>query len=352
MNKKNIRLTQLASSAGWAGKLSQGELKGILSKLSSIETDDNILLDHKTGDDAAIYKIDSQISLVLTLDFFAPIVDDGYTYGEIAAANSLSDVYAVGGKPVVALNIAAFPRNLPKEVISSILEGGFSKAKEANTSIVGGHTIDDNEPKYGLAVTGFVKTGKQITNALAKTGDLLLLTKPIGTGIITTALKNHKNFLKQNDLNIAIDSMKKLNNLASDAMNLYNIKSATDITGFGLLGHLDQMMKSSNKSAIIWNNKIPVFSGSKDLLKKDIYPAGTIRNLEYVEKYIDFPSNLSPIEKKLLADPQTSGGMLMAVPEKNLNKVTDFLENNDSKKIEIIGEITEQKNYSISIHKS
>ena len=146
--------------------------------------------------------------------------------------------------------------------------------------------------------------------------------------------------------------MKKLNNLASDAMNLYNIKSATDITGFGLLGHLDQMMKSSNKSAIIWNNKIPVFSGSKDLLKKDIYPAGTIRNLEYVEKYIDFPSNLSPIEKKLLADPQTSGGMLMAVPEKNLNKVTDFLENNDSKKIEIIGEITEQKNYSISIHKS
>ena len=309
-------------------------------------------MDHKTGDDAAIYKIDSQISLVLTLDFFAPIVDDGYTYGEIAAANSLSDVYAVGGKPVVSLNIAAFPRNLPKEVISSILEGGFSKAKEANTSIVGGHTIDDNEPKYGLAVTGFVKTGKQITNALAKTGDLLLLTKPIGTGIITTALKNHKNFLKQNDLNIAIDSMKKLNNLASDAMNLYNIKSATDITGFGLLGHLDQMMKSSNKSAIIWNNKIPVFSGSKDLLKKDIYPAGTIRNLEYVEKHIDFPSNLSPIEKKLLADPQTSGGMLMAVPEKNLNKVTDFLENNDSKKIEIIGEITEQKNYSISIHKS
>ena len=217
---------------------------------------------------------------------------------------------------------------------------------------MGGHSIKDDTPKYGLAVTGFVKTGKQITNALAKTGDLLLLTKPIGTGIITTALKNHKNFLKQNDLNIAIDSMKQLNNLASDAMNLYNIKSATDITGFGLLGHLDQMMKSSNKSAIIWNNKIPVFSGSKDLLKKDIYPAGTIRNLEYVEKHIDFPSNLSPIEKKLLADPQTSGGMLMAVPEKNLNKVTDFLENNDSKKIEIIGEITEQKNYSISIHKS
>jgi|TARA_Y100000031_G_C8191965_1_gene371823 selenide,water dikinase len=309
-------------------------------------------LDHKSGDDAAIYKIDDQLSLVLTLDFFAPIVDDGYTYGEIAAANSLSDVYAVGGRPVVALNIAAFPRDLPKEVASSILEGGFSKAREANTSIVGGHTIDDKEPKYGLAVTGFVKTGKQITNALAKTGDLLILTKPIGTGIITTALKNHKNLLNQNDLNIAIDSMRRLNNLACDVMNIHNIKSATDITGFGLLGHLDQMMKSSNKSAIIWNNKIPFFSGSKDLLKKDIYPMGTIRNLEYLEKYIDFPSDLSDIEKKLLADPQTSGGMLMAVPEKMLNNVSDFIENNDSKKVEVIGEVTEQKNYSISVHKS
>ena len=321
-----------------------------MSKLSHVHhNDENILLDHKTGDDAAIYKIDERLSLVLTLDFFAPIVDEGFVYGEIAAANALSDIYAVGGKPIIALNIAAFPRDLPIEIISSILEGGLSKAKEANTAIVGGHTIEDKEPKYGMAVTGFINTGEQITNSQAMTGDILILTKPIGTGIITTALRNNKDLLDQEYLDNAIASMTQLNNIASKAMNLFQVKAATDITGFGLLGHLHKMMIESKQSAIISENKVPILKGARELVEKNIFPGGTTRNLEYVKDYVDFSRDLTMEHKNLLADPQTSGGILMSVKESKVNELSNYLNDNGLKDHKVIGEITDKKDSTIKV---
>jgi len=289
------------------------------------------------------------LALVLTLDFFPPIVDDPFTYGEIAAANALSDVFAVGGTPIAALNIFGFPSQLPLETASSILEGGASKAGEANTPIIGGHTLEDEEPKYGLAVTGVIKPEKQITNSNASTGDLLVLTKAIGTGVITTALKNAPNMLDRNDLDAAIFSMTTLNNSASKCMISSAIQTATDITGFGLLGHLHKMMKTSDQSAIIWNDKIPVLNGTRDLIKKNIHPGGTLDNLESVKNFVNFSSDVTTFDKKLLTDPQTSGGILMSVPENKLTSLLKLLEDEGSLVNQVIGEVINKADSSILV---
>ena len=273
----------------------------------------DLLVGFEHGDDAAVYRIDEHVALVLTVDFFAPIVDDPFTYGAIAAANSLSDVYAVGGRPITALNIAAFPRSLPSEIPSEILRGGAAKVAEAGAIIVGGHTVDDIEPKYGLSVVGLVEPGRQVQNSTAESGDVLVLTKPIGTGVVTTALKNGK--AVGDVLDAAVDSMLRLNRDAAEAMLAASANAATDVTGFGIVGHLMTMMNASKTTGRLRRSALPVLPGVVELLSDGIAPGGTHRNLESCAESVKWVDGVTDIDQLLLCDPQTSGGLLISLPE-------------------------------------
>jgi selenide,water dikinase len=300
-------------------------------------TDPNVLVGTETGDDAAIYRIDDRVALVLTNDFFAPIVDDPFDYGQIAAANALSDIYAVGGTPITALNIAAFPRDLGPNVIAKILEGGQAKAEEAGILIIGGHTVDDKEPKYGLAAVGIVTPGQQITNANSQPGDVLILTKAIGSGFITTAGK----FGTAPDESIAaaVKSMATLNKGAAVAMQEVGVNAATDVTGFGLLGHLAQMMKASGTSATVNWSAIPFLPGALDLAHAGSTSGGTRRNMESLEGRVVYGEGITEFEFMVLADAQTSGGMLISVPEERSEALIKCLIANQTPYNEIIGRI-------------
>ena len=298
-----------------------------------------MLVGTETGDDAAIYRVDERVALVLTNDFFAPIVDDPFDYGQIAAANALSDVYAVGGKPITALNIAAFPRELGPDVIAKILEGGQKKAEEAGILIIGGHTVDDQEPKYGLAVTGIVTPGEQITNANAQSGDVLILTKAIGSGFITTAGK--AGTAPVDSIATAVESMATLNKGAAEAMIEVGVNSATDVTGFGLLGHLSQMAKASGVSATIRWSDIPLLPGALDLARAGSVSGGTSRNMEELEGLAILEDGVSEFEFMVLADAQTSGGMLISVPEERSKELIKNLVANHTLYSEVIGSITD-----------
>jgi selenide, water dikinase len=302
-------------------------------------TDPNVLVGTETGDDAAIYRIDDRVALVLTNDFFAPIVDDPFDYGRIAAANALSDIYAVGGRPITALNIAAFPRELGPDVIAKILEGGQVKAEEAGILIIGGHTVDDKEPKYGLAVTGIVTPGEQITNANAQPGDVLILTKAIGSGVITTAGK--AGTAPEESIQAAVDSMATLNKGAADAMIEVGVNAATDVTGFGLLGHLSQMMKASGTSAAMNWSQIPLLPGVLELAKAGSVSGGTARNMEALAGLVNREDGISDIEFMVLADAQTSGGMLISVPEERSASLVKSLVANETLHSVIIGKVFE-----------
>ena len=298
-----------------------------------------MLVGTETGDDAAIYRVDERVALVLTNDFFAPIVDDPFDYGQIAAANALSDVYAVGGKPITALNIAAFPRELGPDVIAKILEGGQKKAEEAGILIIGGHTVDDQEPKYGLAVTGIVTPGEQITNANAQSGDVLILTKAIGSGFITTAGK--AGTAPVDSIATAVESMATLNKGAAEAMIEVGVNSATDVTGFGLLGHLSQMAKASGVSATIRWSDIPLLPGALDLARAGSVSGGTSRNMEELEGLAILEDGVSEFEFMVLADAQTSGGMLISVPEERSKELIKNLVANHTLYSEVIVSITD-----------
>ena len=273
----------------------------------------DLLVGFENGDDAAVYRVDDRVALVLTVDFFAPIVDDPYTYGAIAAANAISDIYAVGGKPVTALNIAAFPRTLPSDVAPEILRGGAAKVAEAGAIIVGGHTVDDEEPKYGLSVVGVVEPGRQVQNSTAQPGDVLVLTKPIGTGVVTTALKNGR--VADDVLDAAVESMLTLNREASEAMVAAGAHAATDITGFGIVGHLMTMMRASATTARLRRSSLPIFSGVVELLEEGIAPGGSHRNLESCSDSVSWSDGITEIDKLLMCDPQTSGGLLISLAE-------------------------------------
>ena len=273
----------------------------------------DLLVGFEHGDDAAVYRIDEHVALVLTVDFFAPIVDDPFTYGAIAAANSLSDVYAVGGRPITALNIAAFPRSLPSEIPSEILRGGAAKVAEAGAIIVGGHTVDDVEPKYGLSVVGLIEPGRQVQNSTAQSGDVLVLTKPIGTGVVTTALKNGK--AVGDVLDSAVNSMLRLNRDAAEAMLTAGANAATDVTGFGIVGHLMTMMNASKTTGRLRRSALPVLPGVVELLSDGIAPGGTHRNLESCAESVKWVDGVTDIDQLLLCDPQTSGGLLISLPE-------------------------------------
>jgi selenide, water dikinase len=296
-----------------------------------------VLVGTETGDDAAIYRIDDRVALVLTNDFFAPIVDDPYDYGQIAAANALSDIYAVGGRPITALNIAAFPRELGPDVIAKILEGGQDKAEEAGILIIGGHTVDDKEPKYGLAVTGVVTPGEQITNANAQVGDVLVLTKAIGSGVITTAGK--AGTAPEESIAAAVKSMATLNKGAADAMIEVGVNSATDVTGFGLLGHLSQMAKASGVSARLKWSDIPILPGALDLARAGSVSGGTARNMEALEGKAILGEGVTEFEFMILADAQTSGGMLISVSADRLDALIKSLDKNQTLYSSEIGHI-------------
>ena len=308
----------------------------MLRQLPTI-TDPNLLVGISTGDDAAVYKMNEDMAIISTVDFFPPIVDDPFKFGEIAATNALSDVYAMGGKPIIALNIVGFPVDLPHDILGEILKGGASKAEEAGVLIVGGHTVDDAEPKYGMSVTGVVNPGKQVTNAGAQPGDALVLTKPIGTGIITTAGKQER--VSAETLGRAVAIMGELNRKASEAMMHVGVNACVDITGFGLLGHLRLIAQGSGVSAKVSVDAIPVIEGVSELLDMGIAPGGTHRNLESLDGVVDWHANITELTKILLADAQTSGGLLMAVAPDKLDALLNALADAGVETRAVIGEI-------------
>ena len=275
---------------------------------------------------------------MLTVDFFPPIVDDAYTYGAISAANSLSDVYAMGGRPVTALNIAAVPEDLPSEIFAQILKGGAEKAAEAGIAIIGGHTVTDDEPKYGMAVTGYIHPDQIVSNASARPGDKLLLTKPIGTGIISTAGKAQE--APEDVLANATEVMATLNRGAAEAMLEVGVNAATDVTGYGLIGHLTEMARGSGVSATIARSAIPVFPGTLDLLSQGFAPGGTHRNLAGVADTTRWADALTDDDKLLLCDAQTSGGLLIAVPADRADELVAAVEASGAPTADVIGEIT------------
>ena len=302
-------------------------------------TDPDLLVGAATGDDAAVYRLSDDLALVQTVDFFPPIVDDPFAFGEIAAANAVSDVYAMGGRPLLGLNIVGFPSDLPKDILGAIVRGGASKAAEAGVVIGGGHTIDDAEPKYGMAVTGLVRPGEQVTNAGAKAGDSLVLTKAVGTGIITTAGKSRK--VSAGALAGAVGSMSSLNHEASHAMTEVGVNACVDVTGYGVVGHLLGMLTASGVAARISASAVPVLDGALELLAQDIAPGGTRRNLESADRLVDWGPVTGERTRLLLCDAQTSGGLLISVAPDRRDALLERLERRGVETRAVIGEIVE-----------
>lgn len=291
-------------------------------------TDPNVLVGTNTSDDAAVYKLNEDTALVCTTDFFSPMVDDAHAFGQIAASNSLSDVYAMGARPLFAINLLAYPSSrLPSEQLAAMLKGGSDKAQEAGISIIGGHTVDNPELKYGLAVVGTVHPQKIWTNSQAQPGDVLLLTKPIGSGIITTAFKNGK--CPPESLERVTETMRELNKIPAETIINSDLKvnACTDVTGFGLLGHLYEIAAGSSLEAQISLVNVPVIEGASELLNLGFVPGGTKRNLEYLEEHLLCDASIDKNDKLLLADAQTSGGLLFSIPETEVKTAKELLIN-------------------------
>ena len=318
----------------------------VLSKLPMVAHPD-LLVGSATGDDAAVYRLDDHTALVVTVDFFTPITDDPYEFGSVAAANSLSDVYAMGGRPLVALNVVGFPAALAAEMLGDVLRGGYDKAAEANCLIVGGHTVDDNEPKYGLSVVGLVEPGKQVSNAGAQPGDVLVLTKPIGTGIITTGCK--AGVAPPGSVEAAVETMATLNRAASEAMMEVGVNACTDVTGFGLMGHLTAILRASGVSGQINRSQVPVLPGANELLEQRVAPGGTHRNQAGVEDYVDWNESLTENDKLLLCDAQTSGGLLISVPENRLTPLLESLESHGVTTRAVVGSVSDGTPGKVSV---
>ena len=334
-----VDLLQMVESGGCSAKISPKQLEEILKYLP-LPKDPNILVDIDTHDDAGVYKVNDDLALVLTTDFFPPVCSDPYEFGQIAAANSISDVYAMGGDPVLALNIMMFPAaKLPMEAYAEILKGGFDKASEAGVRIIGGHTLDDYPPKYGLAVVGYIHPMKIITNAGARPGDSLILTKPIGTGVI---LAGHRlGMVSDDNLAEAKRLMKLLNKTGAEVMKRYNIRGATDITGFGLAGHALKMAKASKVSLIINMKEVPLIGNSYQLIDDGCIPGASFRNLDYAEKDIDFASDLDYNLKMIAFDAQTSGGLLFSAPSEKVENILEDLKTAGLPESNVVGSVIE-----------
>lgn len=302
--------------------------------------DPRLLVSGATMDDAGVYRLTDELALVQTVDFFTPMVDDPYLFGQIAAANALSDVYAMGGKPLTAMNIAAFPVNtMDLGILRDIFRGGADKLKEAKTLLVGGHTIEDQEPKYGLSVTGIVHPEKIWTNRGGKPGDSLVLTKPLGTGIISTAIKGE--MAGRESVEEAVRFMTTLNNAAAEAAAQVGVHACTDVTGFGLLGHLYEMMTPEIGFEIIWP-QVPLMAGTKDYASWGLVPGGARRNLKYLHDAVEREKGISDIAMDILADPQTSGGLLLAVSSEKAQALVAALHERGVAAAQVIGYVTDK----------
>lgn len=307
-----IKLTKLAECAGCGAKVGAGELAKLLEGLD-VRRDPDLLVGFDKSDDAAVYKVSDDLAIVETLDFFPPIADDPYTYGAIAAANALSDVWAMGGEPKVALNIMAVPEDMPKDVVHQILRGGYEKVYEAGASIVGGHSIYDEEPKYGLSVTGFVDPVSMWTNAGAKEGDVLVYTKPLGIGVVVTAAKG--GLATPEQLALAEEAMMRLNRWPHDVAleGGFTVDAATDVTGFGVMGHLLEMAQGADLACEVDAGAFDVLPGALEAARLGLLPAGTYRNRHFAEDFVDGgDTELALLD--LLFTPETSGGLLFSVP--------------------------------------
>lgn len=346
MAKEQVRLTELSQSSGWAAKIGPEDLAQVLCNLPKFSSD-KLIVGLETSDDAAVYKLDNEKAIIQTLDFFTPIVDDPYMFGQIAAANSLSDVYAMGGDPIIALNIVGFPTCLGMDILSDILRGGADKVKEAGAILVGGHTVEDAEPKYGLSVTGLVHPEKVLANSSAKVGDVLVLTKPVGTGILNTCIKAE--MLDEKLMARSIEVMAYLNKTAADGMKTVNVNSCTDITGFGLAGHAYEMADGSNVTIKLDYSKIPVIEGCEENAKMGLVPAGTYKNRDYIAgKYI-IDEKLDKVVEDVIFDPQTSGGLLVSLPKEEAEKLMEYYSEHLKSEFAIVGEVVEKEEYALVV---
>jgi cysteine desulfurase NifS/selenium donor protein len=336
----DIKLTQYTQGLGCACKLRPAVLEEVIKKIPLAFSTPNLLVGYETSDDACVFKIDESLAIVSTLDFFTPIVDNPYEFGAIAAANSLSDIYAMGAKPLYALNIVAFPSNrLPLRVLENILKGAADKAAEAGIPITGGHTIDDIEPKFGLAVTGIIHPNKILRNYGAKPGDQIILTKPLGTGILSTALK--QGLLSISTKEILLKNLLALNKKAAEIMISFPVTACTDVTGFGLLGHLLEMCKPNHLGARLRRNTIPLLPEVETLAMAGIIPGGSKENLEFVKNDVVFIENISLALQYIYSDAQTNGGLLMAIHREKAQDLLDALHEAGILEASLVGEFTD-----------
>lgn len=328
------RLTELSKTSGWAAKIGPETLSKILNKLPKMHND-NLIVGIETSDDAAVYKLSDDLAAIQTLDFFTPVVDDPYTFGQIAAANSLSDVYAMGGKPTVALNIVCFPNCLNIEVLGEILKGGADKVIEAGAVVIGGHTVSDDEPKYGLSVMGIVHPDKVLKNYGSKEGEVLILTKPLGTGILTTAIK--ADMASKEAYNEGVKVMSTLNKYAGEIITEHYVSACTDVTGFSIMGHGYEMASASNVTFRLYKDKLPIIKGIKEYAMMGLVPAGSYNNKNYLDGKYEL-KNVELWMEDLLFDPQTSGGLLISTTKEESVKIMEKLDKLELKST-IIGEV-------------
>ena len=336
-NKDNIELLSCALEGGCSAKIPPDLLEKTLFPILKAKTDSNLLSDIDIGDDAGVYKISEDNAIIFTTDFFPPVVAEPYLFGQIAACNSISDIYAMGGEPKLALNITMFPKDDSLNILANILKGGQDKATEAGILVVGGHTITDATVKYGMAVIGFANPNQITANSKAKDGDIIILTKPLGTGCSLAAMRN--GLVKEKDIEDVFESMKTLNNKACKIMNKYNVKSATDITGFGLIGHAYKMALSSDVCIEISSSKLPLFNKSYEVIDMGCIPGAAFTNMRYVGDNILTDDNADYNLKMLSFDPQTSGGLFICVGKNNAENMLADLWRDGVVDASIIGKV-------------
>ena len=334
---REIKLTDFVENAGCASKISQNDLKKVLTKLPKIN-DPRVIVSSDTCDDAGVFKLDNGMALVQSVDVFTPVVDDPYTFGEIAAANSVSDIYAMGGIPLTALSIVCFPiKILSLKIMARMLQGGIDKMKEAGAVILGGHSLKDNGIKFGFSVTGLIDPARILTNDKARPGDLLILTKPLGTGIISLAQQMGK--ASEEAVKMISRSMTELNKIPAEILQNMDILAATDVTGFGLMGHLSEMVTQSKVKVEVYTDQVPIFPEALEYLKQKMISKAIERNKEYASRFVQITRDVPDELENILYDPQTSGGLLIAVEEKKGNKLIRNLHSKGIKYAGIIGRV-------------
>ncbi|MGM8211214.1 selenide, water dikinase SelD [Virgibacillus sp. W0430] len=345
--QEKIKLTSLSSKGGCGCKINPLDLSEVLSQLPQTKKNPNLLVGLDTSDDAGVYQLNEELALVQTLDFFTPIVDDPYMFGQIAAANALSDVYAMGGKPLTVMNIVGFPIDtLDKQILTDILTGASHKVTEAGATLVGGHSIDDKEPKFGLSVTGIVHPEKVKTNNGAQPGDKLILTKPIGVGILTTSIK--RDMLDATELDRLMQLMAALNKTAAETIQSYTVHACTDVTGFSLLGHASEMAKGSNVGITIEKERVPVLERVRELAEQGIVPGGAKKNHQWLQDKVVYDAAVDEVDQLILSDPVTSGGLLIAVAADEAEELEKELLSKDVQ-ASVIGTVTEQDTGKIHV---